>query len=131
MVIKNQYRRKVKVIEGNRSQVFDIKGGVRQGSILGPILFLIFINDIVNEIVCNIKIFADDTSLYIVVEDEYASAELLNSDIGKIHQWSEQWLVNFNAQKTETMTISKKVIKPHHPPVYMNDNIIKEVENQC
>lgn len=122
-------RRQRVVIEGNRSQVFDIKAGVPQGSILGPILFLIFINDIVNEIFCNIKLFADDTSLYIVVEDEYASAELLNSDIEKIHQWSEQWLVNFNAQKTEAMTISKKFIKPHHPPVYMNDNIIKEVEN--
>jgi len=122
-------RRQRVVIEGNRSQVFDIKAGVPQGSILGPILILTFINDIVNEIFCNIKLFADDTSLYIVVEDEYASAELLNSDIEKIHQWSEQWLVNFNAQKTEAMTISKKFIKPHHPPVYMNDNIIKEVEN--
>jgi RNase adaptor protein for sRNA GlmZ degradation len=46
----------------------------------------------------------------------------------KIQQWSDQWLVNLNQRKTETMVISNKCINPHHPPIYMNDAIMREVE---
>jgi len=49
-------------------------------------LFLIYINDIVNNISCNIKLFADDTSLYLVVNNEYEAAEQLNKDIESIQQ---------------------------------------------
>ena len=121
-------RRQRVVIAGYQSDTNEIRAGVPQGSILGPILFLIFINDIVCDISCNIRLFADDTSLFIVVEDEYTAANLLNEDVEKINQWSNQWLVNFNSKKTEVMTISKKVNKPHHPPIYMNNEILKEVE---
>ncbi|CAG2256336.1 unnamed protein product [Mytilus edulis] len=63
-----------------------------------------------------------------IVEDEYATAELMNSDIEKNHLWSQQWLVNFNPRKTETMTISRRRAKLHNPPIYMNDTLIQEVE---
>ena len=53
-------------------------------------LFLIYINDIVNNISCNIKLFADDTSLYLVVDNEYEAAEQLNRYIESIHQWSQK-----------------------------------------
>ena len=92
-------------------------------------LFLIFINDIVDEIQCNIRLFADDTSLYIVVKDAYEAAIKLNTDTEKIYEWSTRWQVNFNPKKSKAMTISKKSNKPHHPPVYMNGTIIKEVES--
>ena len=122
-------RRQQVVIGSENSEIKYTNAGVPQGSILGPLLFLIYINDIVNDINSNIKLFADDTSLYFVVDhDEYAVAEKLNSDIDKINQWSERWLVKFNPDKTEIMTISKKLHKPHHPPVYMNNVTIKEVE---
>ena len=123
-------RRQRVVIGGQTSDVYSIKAGVPQGSILGPVLFLLFINDIyiVCDISCNIRLCADDTSLYIVVEDEYATAESMKSDIEKNHLWSQQWLVNFNPRKTETMNISRKRAKPHNPPIYMNDTLIQEVE---
>ena len=63
-----------------------IRAGVPQGSILGPLLFLLFINDIVDEIGCHIRLFADDTSLYITVENPDMAAELLNID--KIMKWA-------------------------------------------
>jgi len=56
---------------------------------------------------------------YLVVDNEYEAADQLNKDIESIHQWSQKWLITFNPDKTEIMTISKKHHKPHHPPVYM------------
>jgi hypothetical protein len=92
-------------------------------------LFLNYFNDIVNNISCNIKLFADDTSLYLVVDNEYEAAEQLNKYIESIHQLSHKWLIKFNPDKTEIMTISKKKHhKPHHLPVYMDNVISKEVE---
>ena len=108
------------VINGETSDTKYINAGVPQSSILGPMLFLNYINDIVNNISCNIKLFADDTSLYLVVDNEYETADQLNKDIDSIHQWSQKWLIKFNPDKTEIMTISKKHHKPQHPPVYMD-----------
>ena len=54
--------------------IIEYKGGSATRSILGPLLFPTFINDIVDEIQCNIRLFADDTSLYVVVEDAYEAA---------------------------------------------------------
>ncbi|KAK3097835.1 hypothetical protein FSP39_013615 [Pinctada imbricata] len=116
------------VINGVASDWGEINAGVPQGSILGPILFLVYINDIVCEISTNIRLFADDTSLYIIVDNPIDSAELLNNDLDKIHTWSRQWLVDFNPNKTESLLISTKRYTPFHPSLYMNDELINEVE---
>ena len=99
------------------------------GSILGPLLFLRYINDIVNDIGSNIRIFADDTNLFLVVEKPNTAAETLNSDLEKKTQWANTWLVKFNQAKTESLLISRKVIQPVHPSSYNQNQIIKEVEN--
>jgi hypothetical protein len=79
-------------------------------------IYLIFINDIVNEINAEMKLFADDTSLYLIVDNPSDTAFLLNQDLNQIQRWSEKWLVKFNPIKTETMVISSKRNKPHHLP---------------
>ncbi|MCG8048301.1 MAG: reverse transcriptase family protein [Candidatus Thiodiazotropha endolucinida] len=117
------------VINGKTSSYQTVPAGVPQGSILGPLLFLIYINDIVLELNCGIRLFADDTSLYIIVENPQAAANLINSSLSTVHVWSRQWLVDFNAAKTETMVASRKRNKPNHPDLIMNNIILQEVEH--
>ena len=97
-----------------------------QGSILGPLLFLIYINDIVVDIHTSIRHFADDTYLYIIVDNPQKAA-LLNADFAKIHLWASRWLVSFNPSKSEYMTLSRKQNKPLYPPVNMAQLNINEV----
>ena len=72
-----------------------------------PLLFIVFINDILTDINSAMQLFADDTSLCLIVDDPQKTAHTLNDDLVKLHAWSTKWLVNFNPQKTETMTISR------------------------
>ena len=121
--------RKQRVVYANSSSQWScIKAGVPQGSILGPLLFLIYINDIVNSINSNIRLFADDTSLYITVDNPSSSAALLNTYLKTIHSWSQKWLVSFNPAKTESMIFSRKQSKIAHPPIYMNNIAINQVQ---
>ena len=69
------------------SNTVTIEAGLPQGSILGPLLFLIYINDIVSDITSNVNLFADDTSLFMVVENPIITADILNDDLQKINAW--------------------------------------------
>ena len=113
-------RRQRVVIKGQTSEWTYVLAGVPQGSILGPLLFLIYINDIVNELQASVRLFADDTSLYIIVDNPNTAATILNHDLNRIDTWAAQWLVDFNAAKTISQILSLKRNPPLHPPLYMN-----------
>ena len=121
-------RRQRIVLPGVYSEWAYTKAGVPQGSVVGPLLFLIYINDIVTDIGSNIRLFADDTSLYIIVTDPDTSADLLSLDLMKISDWANKWLVIFQPPKTDSLVISRKINKPAHPPLFMQNQEIKEVD---
>ena len=89
------------VVDGEKSQKRDVKAGIPQGSKLGPVLFLIYINDITKDIESDILIFADDTSLLASGKTVEITAEILNRDLKKISEWAAMWKVNFQADKSE------------------------------
>ena len=108
------------VINGFESEWGLIEVGVPQGSALGPLLFLIYINDLENGIVANVNFFADDTFLFSIVTNPTLSAFELNSDLKVIENWAYQWkmLVNPDPNKQAIgMLFSLKRVDQNHPPL--------------
>ena len=93
---------------------------------MGPLLFILYINDIVHEIHSNIRLFADDTTLYIIVDFPDSAAQILNVDLHRISNWAELWLVDFNANKMEAFLASLRTNRINHPTLYLNDVPIQE-----
>ena len=123
-------RRQRVVLNGKHSGWANVLSGVPQGSVLGPLLFLIYINDLECGILSRIKFFADDTSLYSIVEDPIKSARELNHDLAVINEWARQWKMSFNPDPTkpaEEILFSHKKSKPHHPPLFLNGIEVKRV----
>ena len=92
--LSNRFQRVL--LNGQESSWLPIKAGVPQGSILGPLLFLIYINDLPDGLNSIVKLFADDTSLFSIVQDPNESAKYLNLDLCVISQWAYQWKMFFN-----------------------------------
>ena len=84
------------VLNGQTSYWENIHAGVPRGSILVPLLFLIYINDLEENLCSNPKLFDDDTSLLSVVRDLNTSANEINNDLKKIEAWAHQWKMSFN-----------------------------------
>ena len=104
-----------------------ICAGVPQGFILGPLLYLVYFNDIVEEIQYNINSFADDTCLSMVVGKPTAADTILQNDINKIILWTDKWLVRFNPSKSESLIISRKRNKPTHSDLLIFNAVIPQV----
>ena len=123
-----QDRKQRVVINGQSSSWGSVLAGAPQGSVLGPLLFLIYINHITNAVQSSeIRLFADDTILYLFVDNPVACAAALNNDLERIGNWALEWLVKFSAPKTKTMFISKKKKKNVNPPLVMNRSLLEEV----
>ena len=113
------------VLNGQCSNWSKIKAGVPQGSILGPLLFLVYINDLPEGLTTNAKLFADDTSLFSVVHDSTLSSVSLNNDLLKISQWAYQWKMTFNpdvSKQAQEAVFSRKGITTNHATVYFNND---------
>ena len=99
--------------------------------ILGPLLFLIYINDLSEGLSTNAKLFAYDTSLFSFIHDSQTSANVLNKDLEMIHNSAFQWKMNFNPDPTkqaqEVISSCKTKKLPHPPLVFNNTNVTQSI----
>ncbi len=118
------------VLNGFSSDLFSVEAGVPQGSVLGPLLFLIYINDLEINIKSKIKFFADDTMLFSIVKNPLNTAVELNHDLDLISKWAFQWKMSFNPEATKQaveVLFSLKTSKPNHPDLFFNNNKVSKV----
>ena len=91
-------------LRGTFSQLLEVLSGVPQGSVLGPLLFLLYVNELPSWIKCDMKMFADDTKLWCRIKTD-AENVVLQADLDSLQSWSDTWQLKFNADKCEVMHI--------------------------
>ena len=115
------------MLNGQHSSWADVKAGVPQGSILGLLLFLIYIDDLPVGLKSNVKLFADDKLLFSVIHNITDSVNLLNSDLFKINEWALQWKMSFNPdpkKQAQEIIFSHKTSQRNHTGLMFNNNIV-------
>ena len=101
------------VVDGKSSQEYPVHTGVPQGSIFGPTLFLLYITDFLNDVICDSAIYADNTTLYSTCDqtsDLWQQLELaseLKSNLRDTVDWGRKWVVDFNAGKTQLVSFDR------------------------
>ena len=93
------------VIEGEESDSVPVTSGVPQGSVLGPILFLAYINDLPQDIVSQVRLFADDTAIYLTLEHKHDS-DTLQTDLDRLQAWEAKWDMEFNPSKCQVIRVT-------------------------
>ena len=121
------------VLNGQHSKWANIEAGVPQGSILGPLLFLIYINDLPDNLISNSKLFSNDTSLFSVINDKHLSANKLNRDLNRINNCVFQWKMSLNpdpSKQSQEVIFSRKLQKSTPPILSFNNNAVTQSETQ-
>ena len=124
--LTNRFQRVL--LNGQTSEWLPVKAGVTQGSFLGPLFFLIYINDLPENIESTVKLFADDTSLFSVLHDNNTSTEILNRDLQKISEWAHKWKMSFNpdvSKQAQEVIFSRKQAKSVHPDLVFNNTPVQ------
>ena len=129
------FRKERVVLNGQVSRWVSIEAGVPQVSILilGLLLFLIYINDLSYGLSTSAKLFAEDTSLFYIVQNINTSVSHLNNDLSKISNWAFQWKMSFNpdpSKQAQEVIFSGKIQKTCHPSIYFNNKSVKQVPSQ-
>ena len=119
--------RKQKVrVNNSYSKWIPVTSGVPQGTILGTLLFLIYINNITDSLNCTCRLFADDCILYKSYSDQ-KETDSLQEDLNKLGNWSDKWLLSFNPSKCKVMHISNKNSRIKRD-YFLNDNKLENVD---
>ena len=121
------------VLNGYYSDYPGIEPRVPHGSVLSPLLFLVYINDLERYIKSNIRLFADDTMLFSIVKNPEISTNDLNHNLDVIRQWAHQWKLEFNPDPTKQATkvlFSCKKSSSNYPQIMFNGTLVAKVNDQ-
>lgn len=123
--VKN--RTQIVFVNNQISDPGTVTAGVPQGSVLGPLLFLLYINDIADSLNNLARLFADDTSLSYSGKNSDILERQINADLSKLNDWAKTWLVDFNPRKTKALVISSS--NPPQLNITFNNEIVEIVNS--
>ena len=95
------------ILNGTNSDNVAVSSGVPQGSVLGPILFLAYINDLPEQVRSRVRLFADDTAMYLAI-DTQADSEILQKDLEILENWEKLWDMSFNPSKCQAIHVTRR-----------------------
>ena len=110
-------------LDGSSSQECPVNAGLSQCSVLGPTLFLLYINDLLDDVICDIAIFADNTTLYSKYDQ---ASDLWQCDLRDTVDWGNKWLVDFNAGKTQLVLFDRSNNAAGAVDVKMDGSVLEE-----
>ena len=93
------------VVGGEESDLVPVTSGVPQGSVLGPILFLVYINDEPENVTSQVRLFADDTAMYLTREGANDNS-VLQQDLDRLSVWESDWDMEFNPSKCQVVQVT-------------------------
>ena len=114
------------VVDGLTSSNKSVLSGVPQGSVLGPCLFLYYINDIADNLNSTVRLFADDTMIYLVVTSQ-SDARRLQQDLDTLTKWEKTWMMEFHPDKCEVISVTRKT-KPIIYNYKLHGHVLKHVD---
>ena len=123
--LQNRYQRVS--VEGHYSYLAPVLSGVPQGTVLAPLLFSCYINDLPSSTLSNMRLYADDALVYRSINSPEDSI-ILQQDLISLSNWSRKWLMPFNPSKCEYLNITNKV-NPIRSQYYLDEIPIKETDH--
>ena len=113
------------VVDGQQSEFAPVQSGVPQGTVLGPLMFLVYINDICGGISSNTRLFADDCILYRVIKDKL-DQDTLQADLNLLIKWTKTWQMAFNAKKCVVLRCTRLLTTLSYD-YHINDSLLQLV----
>ncbi|BHF64082.1 hypothetical protein SprV_0200708100 [Sparganum proliferum] len=113
-------------VSDQQSAEVAVRSGVPQGSVLGPTLFLVYVNDCANELNCDVAMFADDIKIWSTIRSEVDEARL-QTNLDHLEQWSKDWLLPFNVNKCNFLRVGR-TSSPNHTVYRLTGKPLQEVD---
>ena len=123
------------MVDGCRGKLVNVVSRVQQGSVLGPLLFLLYTSELFLLLENKLIGYADDSTLIAVVSSpgvRVAVAESLSRDLMKVSEWCDLWEMKLNASKTKTVMVSRsRTMHPHSSTLTIGGTVLKESDDLC
>ena len=100
-------RNQLVLLNGSNSDSIPVSSGVPQGSVLGPILFLAYINDLPDQVRSRVRLFADNTAMYLAL-DRQDKSEIIQKDLESLEKWEKLWDMSCNPSKCQVIHVTRR-----------------------